>query len=62
MRKLAVSALAVLAVALAFSTSYTALADHHEGEGKAVIGKAAPNFSLKDQTLPATHVSTAFAD
>src|SRR5687768_10059184 len=48
MRKLVVSALAVMAVALAFS-SYTARADHHEGEGKAAIGKAAPNFSLKDQ-------------
>ena len=49
MRKLIVPASALLvAVAIALS-SYTARADHHEGEGKAAIGKAAPNFSLKDQ-------------
>jgi peroxiredoxin len=47
MRKFVIPAAAVIAVALAFS--YTAFADHHEGEAKATIGKMAPNFSLKDQ-------------
>jgi peroxiredoxin len=47
MRKLVVSAVAVLAVALAF-TSYSALAAD-EASTTAQIGKAAPDFSLQDQ-------------
>src|SRR5215213_4933949 len=47
MRKLVIPAAAVIAVALLLSTR--AIADHHEGGAKAAIGKAAPNFTLKDQ-------------
>ena len=47
MRKVLIPAAALLAVALMLSTR--AIADHHEGEAKATIGKAAPDFSLQDQ-------------
>ena len=47
MRKVLIPAAALLAVALTLSTR--AIADHHEGEAKATIGKAAPDFTLKDQ-------------
>jgi len=48
MKKIAIPALAVIAVALLLSSR--AIADHHEGDAKgAAIGKAAPEFSLKDQ-------------
>ncbi len=50
MRKFVIPAAAVIAVALLLSSR--AIADHHEGEGKATkakVGKMAPDFSLKDQ-------------
>jgi len=49
MRKFFIPAAAVIAVALLLSSR--AIADHHENEGKAKakIGKAAREFSLKDQ-------------
>ena len=47
MRKVLIPAAALLAVALMLSSR--AIADHHEGEAKASIGKPAPEFSLQDQ-------------